>query len=59
MIKNISNLGKVLDKKGLQSINGAFGKLDLESCSAGNWCPYNQICKCDDNACTSGKCIPA
>ncbi|WP_299120425.1 hypothetical protein [uncultured Tenacibaculum sp.] len=73
MFKNISNLGIVLTKKEQQSIKGAFGQfnngsigiaignpkqpLSGDTCSLSNLCPTGQLCKCDDDACTSGTCV--
>ena len=62
MLKNISDLGSVLNKKEQQSIKGSKKQLLFSgggSCSTGNWCPSGQICKCDDNDCSSGTCINA
>ncbi|CAL2079211.1 hypothetical protein [Tenacibaculum sp. 190524A02b] len=68
MLKNILKLGKALNKKESQSINGQ-GRPGQDgsdgspssggACSSGNWCPSGQICKCDDNDCKSGTCIKA
>lgn len=59
MLKNISNLGTTLSKSQLKNIQGSGFISATEpggECSADNWCPVGQICRCDDNACTSGTC---
>lgn len=62
MLKNISNLGTILNKTEQQSIHGgirftdAFEDPDLGKCSSSNLCGPGQICRCSDNECSAGKC---
>lgn len=62
MLKNISRLGTVLSKSQLKTIQGSRASIEElsddpgGSCSDGNWCPVGQICRCDDNDCSSGTC---
>ncbi len=59
MLKNISNLGSILSKTQLKNIQGSNSSSFFSTggaCSAGNWCPVGEICRCDDNDCTSGTC---